>query len=50
MYQAVHRAGCEINGEDAENEAPVMDTLAALRLSIALMHGRKQQHLLVRNR
>ena len=30
--------------------APIMDTLVALRLAIALVHARKQQHLLVRNR
>lgn len=30
--------------------APIMDTLVALRLAIAIVHARKQQHLLVRNR
>jgi hypothetical protein len=50
MYHAVHAAGCDANNEDGQNEAPMMDTMVALRLSIALMHGRKQQHMLVRNR
>jgi hypothetical protein len=50
MYHAVHAAGCDANNEDGQNEAPMMDTMVALRLSIALMHCRKQQHMLVRNR
>lgn len=50
MYHAIHTAGCDANNEDGPNEAPTMDTLVGLRLAIALMHGRKHQHLLVRNR
>lgn len=50
MYRNIHAMGCSLNQEDCDNEAPVMDTLVALRLAIALMHGRKQQPMLVKNR
>jgi hypothetical protein len=50
MFHTIHCAGCDSNNEDGENEAPSMDTLVALRLAIAFVHGRKQQHLLIRHR
>ena len=50
MYRAVHAAGTPQVREDGENEAPAMETLVALRVSIALMHGRKHFPGMIRNR